>query len=49
LRLVVEGGLCILNRLESLEFDVFRKRPTLRRRDWLGMVWRSIARYPTNG
>ncbi|MDR1312066.1 MAG: squalene synthase HpnC [Burkholderiaceae bacterium] len=49
LRLVVQGGLCILRRLEHIEFDMFRKRPTLRYRDWLGMAWRSVVRYPANG
>jgi phytoene/squalene synthetase len=42
LRLVVQGGLCILERIEEAGFDVFRRRPTLRKRDWMRMAWRAM-------
>jgi squalene synthase HpnC len=42
LRLVVLGGLRILERLDTLNYDVFRHRPTLGRSDWLVLLWRSL-------
>lgn len=43
LRLVVQGGLRILERIEAVEYDVFRRRPQLRAADWLRMAWRAIG------
>lgn len=34
LRLIVQGGLRILDRIEAADFDVFRRRPQLKRLDW---------------
>lgn len=48
LRLVVQGGLRILERIEGVGYDVFRRRPTLRARDWPLMLWRA-ARMPGPG
>ena len=42
IRLIVEGGNRILDKLEAVDFDVFRKRPVLTRRDWITMLWRSL-------
>ena len=42
LRMVVLGGLRILERLEPLHYDVFQNRPTLRKRDWLLLSWRTL-------
>lgn len=42
LRLVVQGGLRILQRLELAQFDVFRQRPKLGKRDWCIIFWRAI-------
>lgn len=42
LRLVVMGGLRILERIEAVGFDVFRQRPTLTRSDWPRLMWRAI-------
>lgn len=42
LRLVVQGGLRILERIEAAGYDVFRQRPTLGRRDWLRLAWRAL-------
>ena len=42
LRLVVLGGLRILERLEQADYDVFRRRPTLAAGDWLRLGWRAL-------
>lgn len=41
LRMVVQGGLQILERIEAADFDVFRRRPTLGPADWVRMLWRA--------
>jgi len=46
LRLVVEGGLRILERTEQAGFDVFRHRPVLTPGDWMLMLLRSATRRP---
>jgi squalene synthase HpnC len=43
LRLVVQGGLRILERIDRVDGDVFRRRPRLRAGDWLLMATRSLA------
>ena len=41
LRLIVQGGLRILDAIEQADYDVFRRRPTLGQADWLAMLgWR---------
>lgn len=42
LRLVVQGGLRILERIEAAGYDVFRQRPVLGKPDWLRMAWRAL-------
>ena len=42
LRLVIQGGLRILERIEQADYDVFRRRPKLGRADWLAMLGRAI-------
>jgi len=42
LRMVVQGGLRILEAIEQADYDVFRRRPQLGARDWLLIIWRSI-------
>ena len=42
LRLVVQGGLRILDKIEALNFATLQKRPKLGRLDVLLMVWRSL-------
>lgn len=44
LRLVVQGGLRILERIEAVEGDVFHQRPRLGRSDWLAIGWRGLTR-----
>ncbi len=43
LRFVVNGGLRILDRIESVGFDIFNKRPTLKAGDWLYILWRGLT------
>ncbi len=42
LRLIIQGGLRILEKIEHIHFDVFRHRPTLRAHDWVLMLWRAL-------
>ncbi|MCK0512690.1 squalene synthase HpnC [Aromatoleum buckelii] len=42
LRLMVAGGLRILERIEAADYDVFRRRPTLGRTDWPRLAWRAL-------
>jgi squalene synthase HpnC len=42
LRLVVQGGLRILERIEAVDYDVFRHRPKLGKSDWLRLVSRAL-------
>lgn len=43
IRLTIQGGLRILERIEAVGFDVFRQRPSLKPRDWLAMARRSLT------
>ncbi len=42
LRMVIQGGLRILERIERNDYDVFRKRPTLGKADWFRIIWASL-------
>lgn len=42
LRLIIQGGLRILEKIEHVHFDVFRHRPILRPQDWALMFWRAL-------
>ncbi|MBV8666153.1 MAG: squalene synthase HpnC [Burkholderiaceae bacterium] len=42
LRLVVQGGLRILEKIAEADCDVFRRRPVLNKRDYLRMAWRAL-------
>jgi squalene synthase HpnC len=43
LRMVVQGGLRILEKIEAASYDVFRHRPVLKSWDWLVMVGRAMT------
>ena len=43
LRLVVQGGLRILEKIEAVDYDVFRHRPTLGKTDGPRMLWRALT------
>ena len=42
LRLVVQGGLRILDRMAALNYTTLTQRPTLRKWDYVVMVWRAL-------
>jgi squalene synthase HpnC len=42
LRLIIEGGMRILEKIEHVRFDVFQHRPTLHAHDWALMCWRAL-------
>ena len=42
LRLVVQGGLRILDKIDALHGRNLCQRPTLGGTDWLRMLWRSV-------
>jgi squalene synthase HpnC len=42
LRLVVQGGLRILEQIDAVNGDVFSRRPKLSARDWTLMSWRAL-------
>lgn len=42
LRLVVQGGLRILQKIEAVNYDVFQRRPTLKKTDWFLILWRAL-------
>src|SRR5690606_19841828 len=43
LKLVVHGGLRILERLDQLHYDIFFHRPTLSKSDWALLLWRALG------
>jgi squalene synthase HpnC len=43
LRMIVQGGLRILEAIEAADYDVFRHRPQLKARDWAAVVRRAIT------
>lgn len=42
LRLVIQGGLRIIEKIEVVKGDVFHHRPTLKAQDWLALGWRAL-------
>jgi len=44
LRLIVAGGLRILDKIEAVDYDVFRRRPVLQPLDWPPLLWRALTR-----
>jgi squalene synthase HpnC len=42
LRLVVQGGLRILDKIEAMRFTTLQERPTLRAWDFVVMAWRAL-------
>jgi len=44
LRMVIAGGLRILDKIEAIDFDVFGRRPVLQTQDWPLILWRSLVR-----
>ena len=46
LRLMMHGGWRVLDLIEKNQYDVFRHRPTLARKDWAILLWRGLLRKP---
>lgn len=44
IRAIVAGGLCILDKIDAVDYDVFQRRPVLTATDWPGILWRSLVR-----
>ncbi|HEY6772722.1 MAG TPA: squalene synthase HpnC [Oxalicibacterium sp.] len=42
LRMVVQGGLRVLEKIEAVDFDVHRRRPKLDSSDWPRILWRTL-------
>jgi phytoene synthase len=42
IRVIVAGGLRILEKIEAVDYDVFQHRPVLTKRDWPRLLWRAI-------
>ena len=42
LRLVIQGGLCILDKIAALHYATLHQRPTLKTRDYVQMLWRAL-------
>jgi phytoene synthase len=41
IRAIVAGGLRILDKIEAVNYDVFRRRPVLEKPDWARILWRA--------
>lgn len=42
IRAISAGGLRILDRIESVDGDVFRRRPRLNTADWARILWKAL-------
>ena len=42
IRAIVAGGLRILEKIEEVDYDVFRRRPVLTAADWPRLAWRAL-------
>ena len=47
LRLVVQGGLRILEKIAAMQHRTLSHRPTITGRDWLPLTWRAMAMRPS--
>ncbi|MBP9218273.1 MAG: squalene synthase HpnC [Sterolibacterium sp.] len=43
LRLIIQGGLRILEKIEAVDYDIFRRRPTVQRHDLPVLLWRALT------
>ncbi|MGE5467118.1 MAG: squalene synthase HpnC [Ignavibacteria bacterium] len=43
IRAIVAGGLRILDKIEAVNYDVFRRRPVLEKPDWARVLWRALT------
>ena len=42
IRAIVAGGLRILDKIEAVDYDIFRRRPVLEKPDWIRILWRAV-------
>lgn len=42
LRIVVQGGLAILDKIEHIDYNIFAHRPVLGKADWIMLLWRAL-------
>lgn len=42
LRLVVQGGLAILDKMDRIDYNIFAHRPVLGKADWIMLLWRAL-------
>lgn len=42
LRLVVQGGLAILDKIDRIDYNIFAHRPVLVKTDWIVLLWRAL-------
>jgi squalene synthase HpnC len=42
MKMIVQGGLAILDKLEKVEWDVYKKRPKLEKPDWIFLAMRAL-------
>jgi phytoene synthase len=42
IRAIVAGGLCILAKIEAVDYDVFNRRPVLGALDWPRIFWKAL-------
>lgn len=43
LRMMIQGGLRILEKLEACDIDLVERRPVLTKRDWCVILWRALT------
>lgn len=48
IRSIVAGGLRILEKIEAVDYDVFRHRPVLKKTDWLRILWHAATASRSN-
>lgn len=43
MRMIIQGGLRILEKIENVHYDVFNQRPVLHKPDWAIISWRALT------
>lgn len=43
MRMIIQGGLRILEKIENVNYDVFNQRPVLNKPDWAIISWRALT------
>lgn len=41
IRTIIQGGLAILDKIEAVDYDVFTRRPVLKKRDYVRLLWKA--------